>query len=126
MTSIPIGLIAGLILAPMILTCFAVAFIAHKYVDSIEARLPNCSFIKTTRDAFSAGGLIGKVMRGGVIALVLMMPGLSARRGVVDAKEVENLPRHYKNLLIIPVIILFVLFFSLIALRVSTYFIGSH
>jgi hypothetical protein len=55
-----------------------------------------------------------------------MMPGLSARRGVVDAKEVDNLPRHYKNLLIIPVIILFVLFFSLIALRVSTYFIGSH
>ena len=126
MTSIPIGLIAGLILAPMILTCFAVAFIAHKYVDSIEERLPNCSFIKTTRDAFSAGGLVGKVMRGGVIAMVLMMPALSARRGVIDAKEVKNLPRHYKYLLITPAIILFVLFFSLIALRVSTYFIGSH
>ncbi|MCP1418606.1 hypothetical protein J3D47_002849 [Pseudomonas laurylsulfativorans] len=126
MTSIPIGLIAGLILAPMILTCFAVAFIAHKYVDSIEERLPNCSFIKTTRDAFSAGGLVGKVMRGGVIAMVLMMPELSARRGVIDAKEVKNLPRHYKYLLITPAIILFVLFFSLIALRVSTYFIGSH
>ena len=122
MTSIPIGLIAGLILAPMILTCFAVAFIAHKYVDSIEERLPNCSFIKTTRDAFSAGGLVGKVMRGGVIAMVLMMPELSARRGVIDAKEVKNLPRHYKYLLITPAIILFVLFFSLIALRVSTVF----
>jgi hypothetical protein len=126
MTSIPIGLIAGLILVPMILTCFAVAFIAHKYVDAIEERLPNCSFVKITKDAFSAGGLVGKVMRGGAIAMVLMMPALSARRGVIDVKEVKNLPRHYKNLLIIPVIILFVLFFSLIALRVSTYFIGSH
>ncbi|CAI8826694.1 H(+)-exporting diphosphatase [Pseudomonas sp. IT-P258] len=126
MTSIPIGLIAGLILAPMILTCFAVAFIAHKYVDAIEELLPNCSFIKTTRNAFSAGGLVGKVMRGGAIAMVLMMPALSARRGVIDASEVKDLPRHYKNLLIIPVIILFVLFFSLIALRVSAYFIESH
>jgi hypothetical protein len=126
MTSIPMGLIAGMILAPMILTCFAIAFIAHKYVDTIEERLPNCSFIKTTRDTFSAGGLVGKVMRGGAIAMVLMMPALSARRGVIDAKEVENLPRHYKNLLLIPVIILFVLFFSLIALRVSAYFIESH
>jgi hypothetical protein len=126
MTSIPIGLIAGLILVPMILTCFAVAFIAHKYVDAIEERLPNCSFVKITKDAFSAGGLVGKVMRGGAIAMVLMMPALSARRGVIDVKEVKNLPRHYKNLLIIPVIILFVLFFSLIALRASAYFIGNH
>jgi hypothetical protein len=126
MTSIPIGLIAGLILVPMILTCFAVAFIAHKYVDAIEERLPNCSFVKTTKDAFSAGGLVGKVMRGGAIAMVLMMPALSARRGVIDASEVKGLPRHYKNLLIIPVIILFVLFLSLIALRVSAYLIESH
>ncbi|MFJ3368374.1 hypothetical protein [Pseudomonas sp. NPDC086251] len=117
MTSVPIGLIAGLILAPMILTCFVVAFIAHKYVEPIEERLPNCAFVKTTRDAFSAGGLLGKIMRGGVIAMVLMMPTLSARRGVIDAKEVQNLPSHYKKLLIVPVVILFVLFSSLIALR---------
>lgn len=122
MTNIPIGLIAGLILIPMIFTCFAIAFIAHKYVDTIEKHLPNCPYIKTISNTYSNAGLLGKVMRGGIIGTLLLMPTISARRGLVDAHEIKNLPRAYKNLLIVPLITGSVLFILLLILRASDYF----
>ncbi|MNJ46054.1 hypothetical protein D3C77_411740 [compost metagenome] len=117
-----IGLIAGLILVPMIIICFAIAFIAHKYVETIEEHLPNCVYIKTISSTYSRAGLLGKVMRGGIIGTLLLMPSLSARRGLIDAQEVKNLPELYKNLLTIPLITGSVLFFLLLALRALVYF----
>ncbi|RMS34633.1 hypothetical protein ALP68_200273 [Pseudomonas ficuserectae] len=73
MTSTMIGLLGGAILIPLFLTSIVIAVIAHKYVETIEAHLPNCSYIRTVREVYSGGGLLGKVMRGGVIALILMM-----------------------------------------------------
>ncbi|KPY59184.1 MULTISPECIES: hypothetical protein [Pseudomonas syringae group] len=119
MTSIPIGLIGLFIMVPMILNLIATAVIAHKYVEIIEEQLPNCSSVQTIREAWSGGGLLGKVMRGGVISIVLMVPKLSARRGVIDAKEVEKLPAFYKKILIIPTVVNFCLFTAMMALSIS-------
>ncbi|KEZ25156.1 MULTISPECIES: hypothetical protein [Pseudomonas] len=118
MTNIPIGLIGLFIMVPMILNLIATAVIAHKYVEIIEEQLPNCSSVQTIREAWSGGGLLGKVMRGGVISIVLMVPKLSAKRGVIDAKEVEKLPAFYKKLLIIPTVVNFSLFIAMMALRI--------
>ncbi|MCQ3008279.1 hypothetical protein NLO93_24985 [Pseudomonas savastanoi] len=123
MTNIPVGLIGILIMVPMILNLFATAIIAHKYVEIIEEQLPNCSSVQTIREAWSGGGLLGKVMRGGVISVVLMLPKLSARRGVIDASEVERLPARYKNLLIIPTTITFILFTAMMALRIAGHYL---
>ncbi|MFO3662352.1 hypothetical protein ACI6Q8_16225, partial [Pseudomonas amygdali pv. sesami] len=76
MTSIPIGLIGLFIMVPMILNVFASAIIAHNYVEIIEEQLPNCSSVQIIKEAWSSGGLLGKVMRGGVISVVLMVPKL--------------------------------------------------
>jgi hypothetical protein len=119
MTSIPIGLIGLFIMVPMILNLIATAIIAHKYVETIEEQLPNCSSVQTIREAWSGGGLLGKIMRGGVISIVLMVPKLSARRGVIDAKEVEKLPAFYKKILIIPTVVNFCLFTAMMALSIS-------
>ncbi|ARA83078.1 hypothetical protein ACDH60_19715 [Pseudomonas ficuserectae] len=124
MTNIPVGLIGILIMVPMILNLFATAIIAHKYVEIIEKQLPNCSSVQTIREAWSGGGLLGKVMRGGVISVVLMLPKLSARRGVIDASEVERLPARYKNLLIIPTTITFILVTAMMALRIAGHYLG--
>lgn len=124
MTNIPVGLIGILIMVPMILNLFATAIIAHKYVEIIEEQLPNCSSVQTIREAWSGGGLLGKVMRGGVISVVLMLPKLSARRGVIDASEVERLPARYKNLLIIPTTITFILVTAMMALRIAGHYLG--
>ncbi|NAT16151.1 hypothetical protein [Pseudomonas syringae] len=123
MTSIPIGLIGLFIMVPMILNLIATAVIAHKYVEIIEEQLPNCSSVQTIREAWSGGGLLGKVMRGGVISIVLMVPKLSARRGVIDAKEVEKLPAFYKKILIIPTVVNFCLFTAMMALSI---FLGQN
>lgn len=122
MTTIQVGLIAGLILVPMILTCFAIAFIAHKYIEDIENHMPNCSYIKTISDTYSSAGLLGKVMRGGIIGILLLMPELSARRGLVDLGEIKKLPKFYKSLLTVPLITGSVLLFLLLALRALVYF----
>ncbi|WP_024657052.1 hypothetical protein N027_22890 [Pseudomonas syringae USA007] len=119
MTNIPIGLIGLFIMVPMILNLIATAVIAHKYVEIIEEQLPNCSSVQTIREAWSGGGLLGKVMRGGVISIVLMVPKLSARRGVIDAKEVKKLPAFYKKILIIPTVVNFCLFTAMMALSIS-------
>ncbi|EGH07891.1 hypothetical protein PSYMP_04685 [Pseudomonas amygdali pv. morsprunorum str. M302280] len=118
MTNIPIGLIGLFIMVPMILNLIATAVIAHKYVEIIEEQLPNCSSVQTIREAWPGGGLLGKVMRGGVISIVLMVPKLSARRGVIDAKEVEKLPAFYKKILTIPTVVNFFLFTAMMALSI--------
>lgn len=123
MTSIPIGLIGLFIMVPMILNLIATAAIAHKYVEIIEEQLPNCSSVQTIREAWSGGGLLGKVMRGGVISIVLMVPKLSAKRGVIDAKEVEKLPALYKKILIIPTVVNFFLFTAMMVLSI---FLGQN
>jgi hypothetical protein len=124
MREIEFGLLGLFIVAAMILTCLAVAVIAHRYVEIIESQLSGCSFVKTIRDAFSGAGLLSKIMRGGVIAMVLMTPKLSARKGIVNVQEIHNLPRRYKNLLIIPAAAAAFLFCSLITLRITGYYMG--
>ncbi|EPN64086.1 hypothetical protein PSTH1771_10160 [Pseudomonas syringae pv. theae] len=124
MTSDLIGLIFGALLILIIINLFATAVIAHKYVETIEKQLPNCSSVQTIREAWSGGGLIGKIMRGGIIATILMAPNLSTRRGLIDITEVKNLSGFYKKALLIPTIVTFFLFFCLMALRVSAYFLG--
>ncbi|RMV69114.1 hypothetical protein ALP05_100478 [Pseudomonas caricapapayae] len=118
MINIPIDLVGLLIMVPMILNLFVNAFIAHKYVETIEQQLPNCSSVQTIREAWSGGGLLGKVIRGGVISVVLMVPKLSARRGVIDDKEVEKLPAFYKKSLIIPTVVNFCLLTAMMALSI--------
>jgi hypothetical protein len=126
MTAVPIGLIAGLILAPMILTCIAIAFIAHKYVETVEECLPNCSYVITIKEVYSRAGLLGKIMRGGIIGALLLMPTLSARRGLVDAQEVKSLPKRYKKLFTVPLSIIGALFVLLVALRLAAYLAEAH
>ncbi|WP_449106152.1 hypothetical protein [Pseudomonas mohnii] len=124
MTSIPIGLLGIFIMVPMIVNLIAIAIIAHNYVEIIEDRLPNCSSVVTIREAWSGGGLLGKVIRGGVIAIVMMMPTLCAKKGIVDIDEMRRLPARYKRLLIIPMLIGIFLFVAMMGLRVAGYWLG--
>lgn len=120
MNSFQIGLANGVVLLLLLLVCFSIAFIAHKYIDAIESRLTNCSYVSDTREVWGNAGLIGKVMRGGIIATVVMMPKIHAKRGLVDAGEVERLPGAYKKLLVMPIALGSLLILCLIALRIAS------
>ncbi|WP_229631178.1 hypothetical protein [Pseudomonas syringae] len=107
----------------MLLLCIAMAFIAHRYVEAIEERLPNCSYITDIRHVWSNAGLLGKIMRGSIIATVLIMPNIHEKRGLIDIREVDNLPKRYKKLLIIPLASGYALTICLIALRIASHFL---
>lgn len=108
----------------LIVNLIVFAVIAHRYIDIIEGCLSNCSFVSTTREAWSGGGLLGKVIRSGMIAVVLMMPRLVAEKGIVDREEIRNLPGLYKVMLVVPMIVNFFLFVSLMCLRFAGYLLG--
>ncbi|MDC6383481.1 hypothetical protein BW687_025270 [Pseudomonas graminis] len=120
--SIQIGLANGIVLFLLLVVCISIAFIAHKYVDTIESHLANSPYLIDAKKVWGSAGLIGKVMRGGIIAAIVMMPKIHTKRGLVDAREVERLPGYYKKLLVAPIAVGSVLILCLIALRVA----GRH
>lgn len=120
MNSIQIGLANGIVLFLLLVVCISIAFIAHKYVDTIESYLANSPYLIDTKKAWGSAGLIGKVMRGGIIAAIVMMPKIHAKRGLIDAGEVERLPGYYKKLLVAPIALGSVLILCLMALRVAS------
>ncbi|AHG38866.1 hypothetical protein N018_00835 [Pseudomonas syringae CC1557] len=124
MTSEQIGLSAGFVLALMGMVLFAVMLIAHKYIETIESNLPNCSYIKDNKRTWGNAGLLGKVMRGSIIAMILIMPSMHAKRGLIDAQEVSNLPKRYRYILTIPMITCCVLFVFLIALSLAEKYVA--
>lgn len=122
MNSIQIGLANGVVIFLLVLVCFSIAYIAHKYIEVIEGFLTNCPYVSDTRKVWCSAGLLGKVMRGGIIATIVMMPKIHAKRGLVDAREVESLPDFYKRILVVPIALGSVLILFLVALRIVSYF----
>ncbi|MGY2184410.1 hypothetical protein [Pseudomonas agarici] len=122
MNSIQIGLANGVVLLLLLMVCFSIAFIAHKYIEAIEGFLTNCPYVSDTKKVWCSAGLLGKVMRGGIIATIVIMPKIHAKRGLVDAVEVENLPGFYKKILVAPIALGSVLILFLVALRMASHF----
>jgi hypothetical protein len=94
------GLIAILILAPMMLAMVVQCFIAHKYTEYYESLLTRCSFVTGNKITFQHAGLLGKVMRTGLISMVLAIPSLFVRRGLIDFDEVKRFPSSMRRLLV--------------------------
>lgn len=113
-----IGLIAFFIMAPMITSIIVQSYIAHRHIEDYEALLPNCSFIIENRTLFQNGGLPGKLMRTGLIAWVLAIPGIFVKKGFIDLDEVKRFPPRTKRLL---VSVLYVQCVTLIALVIFNY-----
>lgn len=119
MNTLQIGLANGIVLFLLLVVCFSITFIAHKCIDTIESYLTNSPYVGDTKKVWGNAGLIGKVMRGGIIATVIMMPKIHAKRGLIDAGEVARLPGYYKRLLVAPIALGSVLILCLIALRIA-------
>ncbi|CAI8714261.1 hypothetical protein D3C76_801030 [compost metagenome] len=94
------GLIALLIIAPMILAMIVQCCIAHKYTERFESFLTNCIFVTGNKNTFQHAGLLGKVMRTGLISMVLAVPKIFVRRGLIDIDEVKRFPPRMRRLLV--------------------------
>jgi hypothetical protein len=100
MNKIEPGLITLVIFTPMFISLFSVFYLAYFYTEKIESLLSRSEFVKHHKRTFIGLGLMGKVIRSGFIASVLLVPQLMARRGGVDTDQVKNFPRTLKRLLL--------------------------
>ncbi|MEX5351582.1 hypothetical protein WCE02_09530 [Pseudomonas juntendi] len=98
--SIHLGLLAFIVYALMISGFLVFCYVSSRCVDYLESLLPTSGFMLANKKNFLEMGLIGKVHRVGVIALVLAFPKFFARRGLINIKEVEAFPVRTRWLLV--------------------------
>lgn len=101
MSHIPTGLLAGLIGVPLILSEFWLIYVVLIYTEKAERWMPTSSFVRSNINAYSQAGLVGKVMRNGFLTLVLLIPEISSKRGIVNLDEVKKFPKGLKLLLLV-------------------------
>jgi hypothetical protein len=94
------ALIAFLILGPMILAMIAQAYIAYRYTEHFESLLPNCAFVIGNKKSFEHAGLPGKLLRTGLISVVLAIPQAFMHRNLINLEEVERFPTRPRRLLV--------------------------
>lgn len=125
MNEVEPGLIAFLILVPMLLAMVVQCYIAHKYTERFESLLTNCVFVTGNKTTFQHAGLLGKVMRTGLISMVLAVPRLFLRRGLIDLEQVRGFPSRMRRLLVSLLVIHILL---LTALAIFNYALpsGTH
>lgn len=114
MNEVDPGLVALLIFAPMLLAIVVQCYVAHKYTERVESLLTNCSFVTGNKNTFQHAGLLGKVMRMGLISMVLATPKIFVRRGLIDLNEVKRFPPQIRRLLVSLLGIHIVLFAALV------------
>jgi len=100
MTEVDPGLVALLIIVPMVLAIVVQCYVAHKYTECFESLLTNCSFVTGNKNVYQHAGLLGKVMRPGLISMVLAIPRPFVRRGLIDLDEVKRFPPRMRRLLV--------------------------
>lgn len=122
MTPAIAAIIGFLIIAPLAVTMCVVTYIAYRHIDEIEASLSNCKMVRDNKSAYSEAGLLGKLLRIGMISFSLMAPKLCARRGLIDLNDFQNMPARLKTPLITTWNLLLGLLIALMCFRVTLYF----
>ena len=108
------GFIALLILAPMMLAMIVQCYIAHAYTERFESHLKNCTFVNDNKRTFQHAGLLGKLMRTGLISMIVAVPRVFTRRNLIDPAEVARFPMGMKRLLVSLLIIQILLLTALV------------
>lgn len=116
MNEIPLGLLAGFIGIPMVLTVFWLIYVVFRYTEIAESLMPSSSFIEANKNAYSQAGLVGKVFRNGFLTLVLLTPELCAKRGLANLEEVRRFSSSLKRRLMVSWGLCALFFIALIAL----------
>lgn len=101
MSSVPLGLIGFFIGVPLIIILLWLFYMVHIYTEKAEALLSDSGFVKANLKAFDQAGFLGKAMRNGFIALVLINPNVLVKKGLVNVEEVEKFPKELKRILVI-------------------------
>ncbi|WP_157765892.1 MULTISPECIES: hypothetical protein [Pseudomonas] len=86
-----------------ILTVFAsftLIYLAHRYVEYFEALLPGSALVDVNKKNFVHAGLLGKMVRVCLIALMLSVPNFCVRRNFLKMEEVDRFPIGFRRVLV--------------------------
>ena len=75
-------------------------FVAVRYLDEIEELLSKSVYVAANKKLYAPAGVIGKIMRICTISTVLTMPGVFARRRLVDVDQLRDFPNSIKRVLV--------------------------
>ncbi|MNJ36039.1 hypothetical protein D3C77_308100 [compost metagenome] len=101
MTHIPVGLVGLFIGGPLILIEIWLVYMVSVYTEKAESHLPKSTFVGNNISMWSHAGFIGKTMRNGYLTLVLAMPEICSRKGILELAEARQFPRRLKLILFI-------------------------
>lgn len=93
--------LASLFLFILFMVAFSLlTYISVRHIDRIESMLSKSQFVTSNRLIFSRAGVIGKVMRIYTISILLMIPGVFARRGLANLQQIREFPRRTRLVLV--------------------------
>ncbi|MNJ44008.1 hypothetical protein D3C77_390410 [compost metagenome] len=101
MTQASLGMITVFIGFPMIAIEIWLIYMIIAYTEKAESYLPTSKFVGNNISMWSHAGFIGKTMRNGYLTLVLAMPEICSRRGILEITEARQFPRRLKLILLI-------------------------
>lgn len=92
--------ISFLMLASLLITIFALTYIACRHIETIESQLAHCKFVQGNRSLYSTAGILGKTMRLCMIAGMLSTPNFYLRRNLADPVDIHRFPLRTKRLIL--------------------------
>lgn len=121
-----IGICSGIILLMALIGIILILYACYKKLDAAEGLLENCAWVITNKSMYSNLGWVGKFFRFNCITIMLWIPSLCERRGLVNIIEVKNFPPRLRLLFLSPFWIGgFVLAFSLLILLAKKFYGGD-
>lgn len=121
MTNIEPGLIALIIMVPLLLDLVAIVVVTCCVRHKIDVLLSDCSVVVDHKLTFGGLGIMGDVVRGGVVGTIFMFPKLYLRRGFIDLNQVAAFPKKLRYLIVIPWVIAVVVAMALMLFRLWGY-----
>lgn len=120
-----LGVVFAILITAIFVSMSITLYLSHRLTEHIESMLPNCKLISENRKTYAGLGFTGKVFRFGTISLMLTFPKAYARKGLIDIREVNQLPNHTRKSLIRLVIVCLALFLALLLFRALLY-VADH
>lgn len=121
MSSLIPAIVAASITVPLLLNLILMVVIALRVKDRVDSRLSRCSVVIDHKATFSGLGIMGDVVRVGVVAIIFLFPKPFLRRQVIDPKQTDEFPVKLKLLITIPWVANVVLVVAMCAFRIYGY-----
>lgn len=121
MASIEPGLIALIIMIPLLLDLAAIVVVTCCVRDKIDVLLSDCSVVVDHKLTFGGLGIMGDIVRVGVVGTIFMFPKLYLRRGFINLSQVAAFPKKFRYLIVIPWVVAVVVAMALMLFRLWGY-----